>query len=188
MNVERLYELCWQGATAIYFPHKTKTIFINRIACLMLGTAAQESNLVWERQRSVSYASDAGGFSKWQVERGIIQDCLEYCKRNKIFADLATQWVFHDPNMVSSEWVFWPISTILWALRMDDNDKLGFLFARFKYLTDPQPIPASIIDQAKMWKRVYNTALGAGTVEQYLSNWDTYCAKVTGISSTGGCD
>lgn len=185
INTARLWDLCKKGSKNIYYSLPPQDSYANAVACLMLGTASQESNMQWERQRTPNYTSDVGGFSKWQVEKACIQDCLEYCKRNRDFADRATQWIFHDPHLVTNDWIYWPISTILWALRMDDNDKLGFLFARFKYLHDPLRIPADIQGQAQMWKRVFNTYLGAGTVEQYLTNWDKFCASVTGIPSTG---
>lgn len=46
--------------------------------------------------------------------------------------------------------------------------------ARIKYLRDPEPIPDYRGGQAQMWKRVYNTELGAGTVQGYLDAWNRF--------------
>lgn len=40
-----------------------------------------------------------------------------------------------------------------------------------KYRTDPEPLPPynNLWQQAKYWKRIYNTIEGAGTLEHYVS-------------------
>jgi hypothetical protein len=67
------------------------------------------------------------------------------------------------------------IEALEWALRMDDNDRLGVIFARVHYLRVADPIPLDVLGQAKYWKRWYNTGLGRGTVEEYLANWERGC-------------
>ena len=62
----------------------------------------------------------------------------------------------------------------------DDNPEMSLMsnvalqvaFCRIKYRRDRLPIPNKdkIEEQAKYWKRVYNTRLGKGTVEHFLSN------------------
>lgn len=42
---------------------------------------------------------------------------------------------------------------------------------RIHYLRAPGAIPADLPGQAAYWKRVYNTPLGAGTVDEYISAW-----------------
>ena len=49
---------------------------------------------------------------------------------------------------------------------------------RIKYYRDPAPIPSSLREQAEYWKRIYNTPAGAGTVEQYIANWQRYAGAV----------
>ena len=51
------------------------------------------------------------------------------------------------------------------------NLRYATAMCRVKYLRDPKPIPPSLRGQAEYWKRVYNTAEGAGTVEEYLTAW-----------------
>ena len=50
------------------------------------------------------------------------------------------------------------------------NIALQVAFCRLKYRRDSKPIPPSenIEEQAKYWKRVYNTELGKGTVAHFL--------------------
>ena len=51
------------------------------------------------------------------------------------------------------------------------NIALQVAFCRLKYRRDKRPIPSKdkIEEQAKYWKRVYNTELGKGTVEHFIS-------------------
>ena len=55
------------------------------------------------------------------------------------------------------------------------NIALQVAFCRIKYRRDRHPIPSKdkIKEQAEYWKRVYNTRLGKGTVEHFLSNNNT---------------
>lgn len=51
-----------------------------------------------------------------------------------------------------------------------DYLKLQIRLVDAKYRTDPEPLPPynNIWQQAKYWKRVYNTVEGAGTVEHFV--------------------
>ena len=51
-------------------------------------------------------------------------------------------------------------------------------FCRIVYLRDPHPIPSlnDLEEQARCWKRVYNTKLGKGTIEHFMeANEDGFC-------------
>lgn len=48
------------------------------------------------------------------------------------------------------------------------NQFLSLLFTRLHYWLKGDPIPATIEERAKYWKRHYNTVQGKGTVEHYL--------------------
>lgn len=41
----------------------------------------------------------------------------------------------------------------------------------------PLPPTGDIIGQAEYWKKYYNTPLGAGTVKEYVDNWNRYAAQ-----------
>jgi len=45
---------------------------------------------------------------------------------------------------------------------------------RVHYYRDPQLIPTDLPGQAEYYKRVYNTAAGAATPEQYRKNWQRF--------------
>ena len=67
----------------------------------------------------------------------------------------------------------------LWALGWDDSNgekrllssiALQVAFCRLKYRRDSKPLPKAndVVEQAKYWKRVYNTELGRGTVKHFI--------------------
>ena len=48
------------------------------------------------------------------------------------------------------------------------NTFLSLLFCRLYYMAVQEPIPSTIEDRAKYWKKYYNSYLGKGTPEHYL--------------------
>ena len=50
------------------------------------------------------------------------------------------------------------------------NIALQAVFCRLKYKRDKYPLPkvGNLEDQAKYWKRVYNTRLGKGTIKHFM--------------------
>lgn len=58
-------------------------------------------------------------------------------------------------------------------VRLDDlryNPKLAMIFTRLKYMLVPKPIPSTLQDRGKYWKKWYNTYAGKGTVAHYVSS------------------
>lgn len=55
-----------------------------------------------------------------------------------------------------------------------ENDRLAIAMCRMQYYRRPVRLPYRIPDLAAMWKKYYNTPLGAGTVEEFLSNYERY--------------
>jgi hypothetical protein len=145
------------------------------IARLLLGTAAQESAFQWERQRTPTWDGSVGGFSKWQLETASIQRTLSDLSTRKTRLDNATKFLFADPK-ATTEWVSLPMETILWMLRLNDNDYLGALLCREHYRRVPAYIPGDLQNQAEYWKKYYNTSAGKGTVDEYIANWNKYCS------------
>jgi len=190
-NAERMWRLCLKCVWILDIPTITNWQFILNnpdlkynlaVAQLLLGTAAQESNFEWERQRSPTWDGQIGGFSKWQLEINSIQATMEMLNRDSIKATKVTQFLFADPH-ANKNWLSLPLQTILWMLRLNDNDYLGIMFAREHYRRSSrlvsQVVPYDLEGQARYWKKYYNTEAGKGTVEQYLINWMTYCKKAT---------
>jgi hypothetical protein len=58
------------------------------------------------------------------------------------------------------------------------NLKASIIMARLRYMADPKPLPAAddVVGLARTWKRVYNTPIGAGTVDEFVGNYHTYCS------------
>ena len=56
---------------------------------------------------------------------------------------------------------------------LEFNDKAAAIFCRLRYLADPHPLPPAdnLNAIATYWKRVYNTYLGSGTVQEFLDNY-----------------
>jgi hypothetical protein len=53
---------------------------------------------------------------------------------------------------------------------------LSIIMARLRYAVVPAALPDAndINELAKYWKKYYNTAMGAGTVEEFTANYKTY--------------
>ena len=50
------------------------------------------------------------------------------------------------------------------------NIAVQVYFCRIKYRRDKEPIPKTLEERAKYWKRVYNTEGGKGTIEHYINS------------------
>ena len=58
--------------------------------------------------------------------------------------------------------------------------RLAVLSARLRYRPVREPLPPAgdILALARYWKQNYNTALGAGTIEQFQANYKKYVKEV----------
>ena len=185
-TTRRIWRLCQGCAAMVYGAKPPSPAYVDRTARLLFGTAAQESGLQWERQRTPRFEGGVGGFGKWQVEPGSIKASLAYLRERPGVLARATQWLFADPHAPVTWPDLIPMDALLWALRLDDNDKLGVLFARLHYFRIPQPIPETLAAQSVYWKDGFNTAVGHGTPEAYLDNWNRYCRDVVAASMHDG--
>ena len=175
-HLTRIWTLCCQCAQSIYGVVPPSPAYALRTARLLFMTGAQESGFEWERQRTPKFEGSVGGFGKWQVEPGSIGDSVKYLQQRPDVLSRATQWLFNDPH-ATDRWVsIMDPMAILWALRMDDNDKIGLLFCRLHYLRVKYPIPDTEQDQAEYYKFHYNTIHGAATVAETISNYRNYRA------------
>lgn len=55
------------------------------------------------------------------------------------------------------------------------NDVYAVCMCRVRYLRAKGAIPKTLEGQAAYWKQHYNTPLGKGTVEKYISDYKLYC-------------
>ena len=56
------------------------------------------------------------------------------------------------------------------------NLKYAIAMCRIHYLRVPAAIPFGLQAHAAYWKKYYNTPLGAGTEDEYITNYQKYVA------------
>lgn len=119
---------------------------------LLMGTAAQESRLG-------EYIEQINGpaLGIMQMEPATFWDHVKWLDRNK--PDLSFE--IQDACNVM----------ILQQDSLRFNLKFSIAMARVHYLRRPEPIPADLTGQAEYWKKIYNTYLGAGTVDEYIKHY-----------------
>lgn len=125
---------------------------------LVLGTAAAESGF--------RFLAQVGGpaLGLWQVEPkthdSIWKDFLAYRKPLAGQVMVAAGRGTKTPRKPPDEWLIY-------------NLRYAAAICRVRYLMDPEPLPSAFDVEAlgNYWKRVYNTRLGAGTVEHFVSSY-----------------
>lgn len=182
MRGERVWRICQRVARGLWYREVPTEGYVRNVAGLLFGTAAQESALVYERQLTPRWEGDVGGFSKWQLEKASVLRGIEEFRKKEEYGLRATRLVFGD-RKANLSWLGVSLETLLWALRMDDNDMLGCVLAREHYRRCPGLVPETVAGQAWYWKKWYNTHLGKGTEEQYIGNWNRLCRPV--VDSVG---
>ena len=128
---------------------------------ILLGTAIQESGgFQWRRQREyINSKSTKGGFGYYQVEEATLNSLYNYGYRRNFVRTTVDKLRGGMPKLKALQY----------------NDEYVTAIARMKYFSRAGTIPDyDIVGQAIYWKTQYNTAGGAGTVEQYLDRWKRY--------------
>lgn len=166
---QRIYRVC-QDCAATVFPGALPTgKYIVAVTDQLFGIAAVESGLIWERQRSPRWEGQVGAVSKWQMEMGSLTASLNDLRKNPMLNARAIRFVFQDTNAPGDAIYCKTAAEWFDILRIGDCDGPGALFARLHLLRCPGPIPDSLEGQAAYWKKHYNTILGKGTEEGYIS-------------------
>ena len=125
---------------------------------LVLGTACQESGCGhWLHQ--------VGG----GPALGIFQ--MEPASHD----DIWTNFLKFHPELVTKV-LRWCVNLNHGANEMVFNLAYATIMCRLLYRRVAESIPDTLMGQAEYWKNHYNTALGAGTVEQYIANWNRFNA------------
>jgi len=129
-------------------------------AQLVLGTALHESGgLVWLDQ--VDKAAKPGpAYGLWQMEKITFDDHLSRLSdrlEKSVYGYLSRMPVVED--------LHW-------------NLLLGATMCRILYYHAPEALPAAgdALGMAQLWKKRYNTPLGAGTVEKALPSFKLACS------------
>lgn len=127
---------------------------------LLMGTAAQESHLG-------TYLVQVGG-----PARGIYQ--MEPATHRDIWANFLT---YNGPlrDKVDQLMVSFPLAID----SLEGNLYYATAMARLVYYRDSKPLPkAGDLDGlAAYWKRVYNTKLGKGTVQEFKRNYMKFVTR-----------
>lgn len=124
---------------------------------LLMGTAAQESHLKYIKQLGSGPA-----LGLFQMEPDTLHDIWE-------------NYLDYRPGLVQK------IEDTT-GIGIEDQDALVYnlryaaAMCRVHYLRVSAPLPSSLAEQAAYWKQHYNTVLGAGTVEEYIDNYETKVA------------
>ena len=119
---------------------------------LLLGTAIQESGLRYLKQLG---GGPALGLFQMEpaTHKDIWDNYLRYRGELKARIDVLCRLPIEEML----------VTNLLYAAAM----------CRIHYLRAPDPLPEAgdLEGQAAYWKKWYNTAQGAGTVEHYIRNW-----------------
>jgi hypothetical protein len=125
---------------------------------LLMGTAAQESQLTYIRQLG---GGPALGY--FQMEPATHDDCW-------------TNFLNYRADLTAKVLAVRTASGQPQAIEMETNLKYAAAMARVRYLRVPALIPVLPRDLAAYWKQHYNTPLGAGTMDDFIANWNRILA------------
>lgn len=123
---------------------------------LLLGTALQESGLVYRKQLGGGPA-----LGLYQMEPATHDDIWN--NYLKYHPDIA--------NAIKS--MFTPAGGVLSAQNLITDDGYATIMARIMYYRVNQAMPAEgdLAAQASYWKQYYNTSMGRGTAVEYVNKW-----------------
>lgn len=138
---------------------------------LMLGTAAVESSF----QHRIGYSGSA--FGLWQMEidtaQWLLNDKLkpahelEDTMRDSRWEKFIYIWLGLEGHVPHIEFETKDLKRLL-----VNNDPFACALSRIRYLVVPDPIPESIREIAKYWKKHYNTVGGLGTTDAFIRAWN----------------
>ena len=126
---------------------------------LVLGTALHESGgLVWLDQRDTA-DKPGPAYGLWQMEKITFEDHLSR------LSPALEQGVFGYLAVIPG------VNDLHWNLQ------LGAAMCRVLYFHAPEPLPSAdnALAMAMLWKKRYNTPLGAGTVEKAFPCFQHAC-------------
>lgn len=132
---------------------------------LIMGTGAQESG--FEHIRQVGSGPALG---LWQMEPATFDDLYYRYLRGKTALETAVR------SLVPA------IPTLAPVHQLSGNLYLAAAMCRVHYYSKPFALSGteSVKDLAAIWKRYYNTPLGAGTEEQFINNYRLYVEDLYG--------
>lgn len=126
---------------------------------LVLGTACQESHC-GKYLRQLGCSGTTGAFGVWQMEIATARDIYDNYLRYKPELKAIVDGLKGNKQSISDA--------------LMTNLSFACAMCRIHYLRQPGKIPATVDGQGQYWKKYYNTALGRGTVAEYIDNWERY--------------
>lgn len=120
---------------------------------LVLGTACKES--------------DCG---RWLTQLGDGPARGVYQMEPATHDDLWASYIDRRPDL-KQKILHWQIQTWRDADQMAGNIYYATAMCRVHYLRIKEALPDTLGGQARYWKQYYNTPLGAGTIDEYISKW-----------------
>lgn len=123
---------------------------------LLLGTCAQES-----------------AFGKYRKQLGGGPALGIFQMEPDTFNDIVKNYLAYRPELESKILSISGV-TELKATDVENNDDLAICMARVHYMRVKEGVPSTLEGQANYWKKYYNTVKGAGTVEEYIANYNRY--------------
>jgi len=145
---------------------------------LLLGTGAQESRYQYVRQLGNGPAR-----SFWQIEPATAYDNLENylqfrsrLRERVLNASYLHQGVIEDVIQDHNDASMQTLGELL-----ERNTAFAIVMARIRYYRSPGAIPGNLAGIANYWKAHYNTEGGAGTAEEFVTNYKSleiqkYCS------------
>lgn len=124
---------------------------------IVLGTALTESKLKYIDQLDKA-AKPGPAYGLWQMEEATYTDLT---KRAPGSLRLALSAMFSWDGSVRE---------------LHGNLFLGAAMCRLKYFMCPEAVPHHAAEMAALWKKRYNTYLGAGTIEKALPDFELACS------------
>lgn len=156
--------LCWQVASEVYRTEPPTEAYANRVCRLLYMTAAHESDrFKTRRQYGFNPNSTTGAFSFWQMERGAIEDALQWITLHFDAAQRIKK-LLHQQDLQSVKSGY---RQVLKRIQTSDGDMLACILARVYYLQKPGTIPSTNIKRAQYAKKYWNTELGKATPKDY---------------------
>ena len=123
---------------------------------LLMGTAAQESNLGY-------YIKQLGNGLALGIFQTEPNTFIDICNNYLRYRDSVRQSILKECRV-----------HILEPEMLEYNLKVAICFARLQYLRQKGSIPTDIEGMAKYYKEHYNTPLGKATEEEFINNYKKY--------------
>ena len=145
--------------------------YVRRVALLLAETGASESGYAERRQQGFRWDELLiGAWGFWQTESAAAADSLKFLLNREELRQRFERFSGCDVAQLNALALGRTAEQIRLMQTIALNDRLAVALCRIHYLRMPGLIPGDVNGRGAYWKKYYNTALGAGTVEKYVNN------------------